>query len=67
MLFKSKNLSMKFQNTNIKYLLDFISKVALPSFQKGNLEYISVLQRVFALEDARDYQLAVADAYIKPF
>lgn len=64
MLFKSKNLNMKFQNTNIKYFLDFISKVALPSFQKGNIEYISVLQGVFALKDVKDYQLAVAVAYI---
>lgn len=47
-----------------EYYIDFISKVALPSFQKGNLEYISILQRVFALNEAKGYQLAVADAYI---
>lgn len=61
----NQNMSAMFQNKDKEYYVDFISKVALPSFQKGNFEYISVLQRVFALEDAKDYQLAVADAYIK--
>ena len=60
----NQNISSITRNQSKEYYVDFISKVALPSFQKGNLEYISVLQSVFALNDAMDYQRAVADAYI---
>ena len=52
------------QNQAKEYYLDFISKVALPSFQEGNFEYAGVLQRVFTLDYAKDHQIAVANAYV---
>ena len=61
---KHQNETSVGQNQDKKYYLDFVSLVALPSLQKGNLEYLSVLQIIFAMADVKDYQLAVADAYI---
>ena len=52
------------QNQAREYYLDFISKVALPSLQEGNFEYTSILQRVFTLDDAKEHQIAVANAYV---
>ena len=46
-----------------EYLMDFVSRTALSSFQEGSYSYISILQNVFALNNAKHYHIEIANAY----
>ena len=51
------------KNKEQDYFLDYVSRVALPGFPEGKTEYISILQGVFTIQEARNYHIEVAKAY----
>ena len=52
------------KNKEQDYFLDYVSRVALPGLLDGKTEYISILQGVFTIQDAKDYHIEVAKAYV---
>lgn len=58
MLFQKKN-------PNKDYFMDFVSRIALPSFCEGKLSYARILQGVFIYDDALHYHIEAANAYTK--
>lgn len=51
------------KNKEQDYFLDYVSRVALPGFLEGRTEYISILQGVFTIQEAKHYHIEVAKAY----
>lgn len=51
------------RNKQQDYFLNYVSRVALPGFLEGKTEYISILQGVFTIQEARHFHIEVAKAY----
>lgn len=65
---EKKNMSHLFE-TKQKYpdqkqYMDFVSRIALPALNQGNVSYVNFLLRIFTIKDAKHYHIMVADAFV---
>lgn len=51
------------KNKEQDIFLNYVSRVALPGFLEGKTEYVSILQGVFTIKEAKHYHIEVAKAY----
>lgn len=45
--------------------MDFVTRVALPALQNGNIGYVNFLQRIFTIKEAKHYHIEVANVFVE--
>lgn len=48
-----------------KQYLDFVSRIALPALNQGNVGYVNFLLRIFTIKDAKNYHIMVSNAFVR--
>lgn len=64
MLHPFKNKQKKHEE---EQYMDFVTRVALPALQNGNIGYVNSLQRIFTIKEAKHYHIEVANVFAELF